>query len=403
MPVSVETIRYNKKGKNIMPLQDEIYAEYGYERFTISDLLSRPCRTAAGRYTVGNKTFAEKTLRTFPYNISVSIDGLEKGNHVRGGLVPLLYRFGNATFRIIEIEDRLDAERQDCFGDSEGDSESILSDLGGEPTISIVDNSNSADLSLHQIVDAEYSRDPVSIVAHTIADTPFQSYFRRQRRYYPDPAVNGWSARLEAYFWPSFSNNWENTSPRIEQFSRRFQGIQNSRSNGNHETTDLLRLFEDICAWGGVKLPETDENLLFDEVFRTLEYIDDNTLPGNDSRLNSAWTKLYAIARPDSFVIYDSRVATALISILDPYMNDLVATDNVGEAVELGTVQGRGGTRPRVNTYRWPVGYKRWASQFAANNLCRLIVSYLNENDAINENRRWTLRKVEAVLFMEGY
>ena len=256
---------------------------------------------------------------------------------------------------------------------------------------------------MRQIVDAECSRDPVSIVAHTIADTPFQTYFRKQKRHYPDPAVNGWAARLEAYFWPSFGNNWENTFPRIDHFSQRFQAIENSYSDGNHETTDLLRLFEDICAWGGVKLPESNEDLLFTEVFRTLSYIDDNTLPGSGCRLNSAWTKLYAIARPTSFVIYDSRVATALISILDPYMNDLVATHNAGVVVELGTVQGRGGTRPRVNTYRWPVGYTRWASQFAANNLCGLIVDYLNENDAIKDNRQWNLREVEAVLFMEGY
>ena len=60
-----------------MPLQDEIYAEYGYERFTIDDLLSSPCQIAPGRFVVGSDTFAETTLRTFPYNRSISIDGLE--------------------------------------------------------------------------------------------------------------------------------------------------------------------------------------------------------------------------------------------------------------------------------------------------------------------------------------
>jgi len=35
-------------------------------------------------------------------------------------------------------------------------------------------------------------------------------------------------------------------------------------------------------------------------------------------RLNSAWTKLYAFAIPDKCVIYDSRVAAAITSILDP-------------------------------------------------------------------------------------
>ncbi len=358
-----------------MPLQDEIYAEYGYERFTIDDLLSSPCQIAPGRFVVGSDTFAETTLRTFPYNRSISIDGLERGNHVNAEQTPLFYRFGNATFRMIEVENGTYSTRQDCLGDSEGDGESIL-------------------------YDAEES--PASIVAHTIAYTPYHAYFRKQRRRHPDPEAIGWSSRLQAYFWPSFGNNWENTVPLIMQFSERFQAIENSRGIENR-ATDLLRLFEDICAWGGVKLPETDENLLFDEVFRTLEYIDDNTLPGNDSRLNSAWTKLYAIARPNSFVIYDSRVATALISILDSYIGDFGAIDRFRIIEGLGTVPGRGGTRPRANRSNWPVGYRKWESQFAANNLCRLIVDYLNANDTINDEREWTLREVEAVLFMEGY
>jgi hypothetical protein len=49
-----------------------------------------------------------------------------------------------------------------------------------------------------------------------------------------------------------------------------------------------------------------------------------------------------------------------------------------------------------------------WASQTAANLLCREVLGELNRQAAARPDCRklndpWTLREVEAVLFMEGY
>ncbi len=390
-----------------MPLQDEIRSDIKKKvlpaRFTVDDLLRRPCPEQPGWYYIGSETYAEATLRTHPNNRGISIDGLERGNHVDpGGQTPLYYRFGNATFGLIETGSGED-EVPECSEDSEGEGESLFSDLVAVPARPEVGSAGTGVLSLPPDYVAVDGIDPVKIVANTIANTPFQAYFRRSRMLYPNPAVTGWCARLETYFWPSHRNNWEATRPLIDKFTKRFRVIEEHNREGKKDTADLIALFEDICAWGGVKLPESDQDKLYKEVFSTLDVIDQNSCPGKESRINSAWTKLYAVARPESFVIFDSRVATALTSILDPYMKDLSNTSYHQQIKDLGTVQGRGGSRPRLNKWKWPVGYRSWKSQIAANKLCCDIVKYLNASGAINGNRQWNLREVEAVLFMDGY
>jgi hypothetical protein len=209
----------------------------------------------------------------------------------------------------------------------------------------------------------------------------------------------------ELLFLAKSAGTWEQTQEELGSYINRFRSITQSPRAGVEGTSDdLVSLFEEICVWGGVKLPESDPERLCEEVFRTLETLDRNEVPERGhSRLNSAWTKLYAIARPDSFVIFDSRVATALVSILDPYMNDLVNGQHFHKVQGLGTVPGRGGSRPRSTTWNWPVGYQSWQAQLCANKLCSDIVAYLNNTPAINDQHEWTLREVEAVLFMEGY
>jgi len=113
---------------------------------------------------------------------------------------------------------------------------------------------------------------------------------------------------------------------------------------------------------------------------------------------------------PDTCVIYDSRVAAALTSILDPAMCLISDSPEWQEYSRLGTISGRGGSRPRNVSWRWPIGYGTWASQMAANLLCRKAVEQLNRQPIARSDYHkfgdctpWTLREVEAVLFMEGY
>lgn len=71
-----------------------------------------------------------------------------------------------------------------------------------------------------------------------------------------------------------------------------------------------------------------------------------------------------------------------------------------------GTAPGRGGTRPRQLQYRWPIGYQNWECQLAANVLGSAVRDELNRRTvafAKQDGTAWTLREVEAVLFMEGY
>ena len=251
----------------------------------------------------------------------------------------------------------------------------------------------------------EENPDPVQIIVDTIAQRPYQYYFKRQRRLHPAESVVGWEARLDAYFWPSLERTWERNVPLLQRFVETFETLQIGRPGMGTEVnrSRLLDLFTEICLWGGVKLPEDNCRILYDEVSLALEQLDRGELP-RECRINSAWTKLYAIARPATCVIFDSRVAASLTSILDHYMDRLSGSALYEPYEALGYVNGRGGSRPRSLNYEWRNGYKRWDSQCAANRLCMEVVGRLNERVVKTErDRSWTLREVEAVLFMDGY
>lgn len=247
--------------------------------------------------------------------------------------------------------------------------------------------------------------DPVEIIVETLAQKPYQSYFRRQRQRYPVPEAIGWKARLEAYFWPTMGQDWFSNKTQFAIFCNRFRELERHWDQRSATTqTGLLSLFEDVCTWGNVRLPEGDQDILINEVDKALHHIDTHQVPLN-CRLNSAWTKLYAVARPKSFVIYDSRVATAIVSLLDPHMQRLEEAQEFEPYRDLGYINGRGGTRPRILQWRWTNAYRSWKAQYAANQLCYRIANRLNEiyqKKTGNENL-WSMREVEAVLFMEGY
>jgi hypothetical protein len=130
------------------------------------------------------------------------------------------------------------------------------------------------------------------------------------------------------------------------------------------------------------------------------------------SKVDSTLTKLYAFAKPDEYVIYDSRVAAAIISIAE----DIYRYSSVGGRREetvnkvfhpcfpcLGIFPGAGGTRPRGTRWvGWPDSDRSIPAQLDANRLCTAIVGRLNDREEDGRSD-WNLREVEAVLFMEGY
>jgi hypothetical protein len=95
--------------------------------------------------------------------------------------------------------------------------------------------------------------------------------------------------------------------------------------------------------------------------------------------MNSGWTKVAAFAtvhleemesgRPQ--VIWDSRVATAVISRLDRVVPQDAQLADLFPG--LGTVLGRGGTRPRGLSRKWPSGYGTWRGQVAGSKIVRDI------------------------------
>jgi len=157
---------------------------------------------------------------------------------------------------------------------------------------------------------------------------------------------------------------------------------------------EVMSLFASICQWGGVRTPTQDA----DEVVVNLQRAASCNAQ-QAAAINSAWTKLYAIFYPDDFVIYDSRVATALVTIAEAVMDDTELKAFKTQYPHLGFINGRGGSRPRAPRTVWRNAYMSWPAQLDANRLVAAIVHALNKQTG----SAYSIRQVEAVMFMEGY
>lgn len=386
-----------------MALHDEILVDIVSglipSPFRVADLLSRPDPVKTGYYLVGCGSYSENALKVIPANHSETRDGTVQGDYVKKGRPAAFYRLGNGQYELIAgitHEVHLNQE-QELLGDNEGEDESLFADVNA-------DHEGPPAAAPNAEAGLEDPLDPVEIIVETLARIPYRTYFRRQRIDYPDPPAVGWEARLASYFWPRLSQGWEVTRQAFDNFYGQFQTLETTWDPDSNTTqAGLLPMFSEICIWGNVKLPEGDPVRLAREVDEALTRIDAGEIPEN-CRLNSAWTKLYAVTRPETFVIYDSRVATALVSLLDPYMTRLADTPAFEPYSGLGTVAGRGGTRPRPLEWDWGNGYQSWQAQYSANRLCQAVVQRLNDSYPKSSSESpWTLREVEAVLFMEGY
>ena len=396
-----------------MALHDEVLRDITAGRvpwrFKTRDL-KRIRGSSAGRYIVGNGEYSENAINTIPRNHSVRPDGTDAGDYVRKGRRPAFFWFGKGEYELIlnhehYLED-VNPEDEE-FDVAEGDEETLI--LGNLRGVCRCPLSIKVDGSMVLRI-AEKEPNPAAIIVHYIAVQPFQAYYRRKPVESPK---HGWGARLEAYFWPALDRNWSATCSCVSRISCRVQRAIEKLENRVDDAAaadELLDAFKCTCAWGSVKLPESDPGRLAREAMRAVHALSDGREPPSGCRLNSAWTKLYAFALPDTCVIYDSRVAAALTSILDPAMHLISGSPGWQSYLRLGIISGRGGSRPRDVSWKWPIGYGTWASQMAANHLCRKVVEELNRQSIARPDCRkfddrtpWTLREVEAVLFMEGY
>lgn len=226
------------------------------------------------------------------------------------------------------------------------------------------------------------------------------------------PAV-GWKKRLYAYEWKNAG--WTQTTRSIVKLISELAMLRKSRSVG------AARLaYSHVAKWGGIE-ERGPQRLTGEEILALLDPVWNGRKP---TRVNSTLTKLYAFARPDTYVIYDSRVAAAIVTIAeDLYRIRTLTRNGAQKSVDtvrerfrpfyrsLGTCGGRGGTRIRgyrINCTkvhgrddRWPNAYEDVDAQLEANDLCRRIRDHLNQ--CKEGGKTWNLREVEAVLFMEGY
>lgn len=249
-----------------------------------------------------------------------------------------------------------------------------------------------------------------SLVRDIHAD-PFQPVYRR--RPFGQPVI-GWEARLLAYFWPGPHSGYRETRLAMQaltEASGKLAQVLAVRGWTVAEQMQAVQLAHDVFRWGGVPQdPDTVTPSTVQAVYEAALH-DDAAARAN---MNSGWTKVAAFAtvhleeaqsgRPQ--VIWDSRVATAIVSRLERVVPAHVDIADVFSCV--GTVSGRGGTRPRDLARNWPSGYGTWRGQVAGSRIVRDIRDILNEEgyslpqfeDGLV---RWTTRDVEMVLFMDGY
>lgn len=245
---------------------------------------------------------------------------------------------------------------------------------------------------------------PAKYVAEYIQNTHLDIFYRKK---HTSKINSGWDEKLAAYFWPSPTINYRESvgifNALIEQ-SRTFTlKVVNNEEWSDSDNTEAMNWAENVFAWGGVPQNNYAANDIRNVIQSALKQSKNST-----AKMNSGWTKIAAIASEHfpadivRTVIWDSRVATAIISILD----QAFSPDSVPN---LGAVNGRGGTRPRALTQKWPNGYRSWNAQVAGSLLVEEIRKNLNTGNyprmplPDGQASEWTTRGVEMVLFMSGY
>ena len=255
--------------------------------------------------------------------------------------------------------------------------------------------------------------DYLEALVRDIEAQPFQRVYRKRAFGAP---VTGWDARLHAYFWPAPAQGYRETAAGMQDIVPTARRL--AEALAEHGTWDAgeqqraIELAHAIFTWGGV--PQDPQTVTARSVQDVVRAALDNDAKAR-AHMNSGWTKVAAFVtdhvdgretgRPQA--IWDSRVATSIVGRLDGLLP--AGMDPATLFPGIGTVPGRGGTRPRALSRRWPSGYKTWAGQVAGSQVVRDIRDILN-NGAYPQMPlpdggvgKWTTRGVEMVLFMDGY
>lgn len=348
------------------------------EEFSCQELIALHEPAKDKKFQIGNGEYTEAAIRSILSNHSTG-PGNRVGDSVKKGLGKLFIKLeqkGRYKLAYDEIElDNQDTEKVEFItGSVSLSSSSIANDF------------------------VEYIRNkPFRVLLNAKGK-------KTKRLWFPasGPAM-GWLQRLNSYEWNS--KDWAATSTTLNSIITAISAIKSMPvpSALHHSKIE----YDKIRKWGnpkGANLSGPQVHILLNDVWSSKIKTVDSTL-----------TKLYALADPNNFVMYDSRVATAIISIAEDiyrvrYLkkkNKTTRVDTVSEFCKvfnnLGLYGGTGGTRPRGARYpKWPYAYTGVPAQMQANILCKAIMNELNKHNEDGKSD-WTLREVEAVLFMEGY
>lgn len=227
-----------------------------------------------------------------------------------------------------------------------------------------------------------------------------------------------WDARLENYVWEgrSFFQNQDDLADLIWRGSVFSRLVKANLEWTERDKGEAIKWACEIFAWGGTRQKQI---VTWNKVHSTLKNALAHAIVMPGAPINSGYTKVASFgtafleecdsnATPQ--VINDSRVAASLTSRLDDILDRrgwLPGQIFPG----LGTVKAaRGGTRPRSVNLNWPNAYQSWVGQFAATQVVRMIRDLLNQGGDYpkmpcreEKESHWTMRGVEAVLFMDGY
>jgi hypothetical protein len=251
-------------------------------------------------------------------------------------------------------------------------------------------------------------------LVHRIQVEEFQPRYRRAHFGRP---VCGWPDRLRSYFWPNPRVDYTATHRLMQgwfdgagELSRRLLDRDTWTSADGAEAAELAM---QMLRWGGVARQSRFSVLSVESVFRKALGLPHAAQPP----MNSGWTKVAAMAtaflegHPSRapHVIWDSRVSTSLVTRLEVLLLENGVRDPSHLFPHIGTVIGRGGSRPRKTRLRWAHAYMSWPSQFAGSSLVKEIRDILNRETypampaPEGGTKLWTIRGVESVLFMDGY
>ncbi len=226
-----------------------------------------------------------------------------------------------------------------------------------------------------------------------------------------------WDKRLQSYNWKG--HDYFRTQGILQAFTvegRCLSRLIEAKINwSSQDNTRAEKWALSIFGWGGaLRKPKVSARNIFGVL--------SNALCGRvictSAPINSSYSKVAAMGTaylesvPSRFpqVIFDSRVARALTSRLDNALVSRNLSDNQKYFPDIGHADTarRGGTsRPRK--LNWPNMYRKWDGQFAATQIIAEIRDILNADvnlpdmpDGLGGHTKWSMRGVEAVLFMDG-